>query len=158
MKIAFTGPECSGKSTVSKIIAAQLGLPWKREFAREYLESLGRKYLPKDIITIAEKQAELWNEKSFVADTEMLVCSIWYEEKTGTRSSEIEALLNQQDFDVYFLCKPDLPWEFDALRENPTDRERLFEIYQARLDQMNVPYIVIEGSMEQRVNKVKESI
>lgn len=158
MKIAFTGPECSGKSTVSKIIADQLGMSWKKEYAREYLENIGRKYTPKDIVKIAQKQVELWKEKSFIADTEMLVCSIWFEEKTGKRAPEIEMLLDQQEFDIYFLCKPDLPWEFDELRENPTDRERLFTIYHRRLKEMGVNFVIIEGSIEQRVTSVKKHI
>lgn len=116
MKIAFTGPECSGKSTVSKALAEQLQFPWAREFAREYLEQLGREYTFEDIITIAKEQFDLWKENTFIADTEMLVCSIWYEEKTGHRSDEIESLLLAQEFDIYFLCKPDIPWEFDILQ------------------------------------------
>lgn len=158
MRIAFTGPECSGKSTVSKALAEQLNLPWAREFAREYLETLGRDYTSDDIITIAQEQYDLWKEGALIADTEMLVCSIWYEEKTGKRAGEIESLLQTQEFDLYFLCNTDLPWEFDKLRENPNDRERLFEIYKARLDELKLPYIIIEGNMEQRIIKAYETI
>jgi len=153
MKIAFTGPECSGKSTTSKALSQQVNLPWVKEAAREYLEQHGRDYTPDDIITIAQIQFALWKENAFVADTEMLVCSIWYEEKTGKRAAEIELLLQQQDFDIYFLCRPDLPWEFDELRENPTDRERLFEVYKTRLDELNIPYTILEGNLTQRLNK-----
>lgn len=158
MKIAFTGPECSGKSTVSKALAEQLQLPWIKEFAREYLEGLDRDYVTDDIITIAQQQYALWKENTFIADTEMLVCSIWYEEKTGHRSAEIESLLQAQEFDVCFLCKPDIPWEFDELRENPNDRERLFELYKSRLDELGLPYTVIEGNMEQRTAQAYDVI
>jgi nicotinamide riboside kinase len=158
MKIAFTGPECSGKSTVSKALAEQFQLPWVREFAREYLEGLDRDYVTDDIITIAQHQYALWKEDTFIADTEMLVCSIWYEEKTGNRSDEIEPLLQAQKFDIYFLCKPDIPWEFDELRENSNDRERLFELYKTRLDEMELPYTVIEGNMEQRAAQAYDVI
>ena len=158
MKIAFTGPECSGKSTVSKALAEQFQLPWVREFAREYLEGLDRDYVTDDIITIAQHQYALWKEDTFIADTEMLVCSIWYEEKTGNRSDEIESLLQAQEFDMYFLCKPDIPWEFDELRENSNDRERLFELYKTRLDEMELPYTVIEGNMEQRATQAYDVI
>jgi nicotinamide riboside kinase len=151
MRIAITGPECSGKSTLSEQLAAELNLPWTPEHARVYLERLGRPYVPEDVITIAKEQAAQWINTSFIADTEMLVCSIWYEEKTGETSSEIEQLLAQQNFDLYLLCNPDLPWEFDELRENPTDRDRLFERYMAGLDELSLPYVVINGSAENRV-------
>jgi nicotinamide riboside kinase len=158
MKIAFTGPECSGKSTTSKALAQQFHLPWVREYAREHLEQLGREYAPDDIITIAQKQFALWKENAFVADTEMLVCSIWYEEKTGKRSDEIESLLRAQKFDLYFLCQPDIPWEFDELRENPDDRERLFEIYKSRLEEHSLPYILIKGDMKERFTIATETV
>lgn len=151
MRIAITGPECSGKSTLSEQLAWELDLPWTPEHARDYLGRLGRPYVPEDIIAIAKEQAAQWINTSFIADTEMLVCSIWYEEKTGETSVEIEQLLTEQNFDLYLLCTPDLPWAFDELRENPTDRDRLFEQYKARLDELSLPYVVISGTTENRL-------
>lgn len=151
MRIAITGPECSGKSTLSEQLTWELDLPWTREHARDYLGRLGRPYVPEDIIAIAKEQAAQWINTSFIADTEMLVCSIWYEEKTGETSVEIEQLLTEQNFDLYLLCTPDLPWAFDELRENPTDRDRLFEQYKARLDELSLPYVVISGTTENRL-------
>ncbi len=151
MRIAITGPECSGKSTLSEQLTWELDLPWTPEHARDYLGRLGRPYVPEDIIAIAKEQAAQWINTSFIADTEMLVCSIWYEEKTGETSVEIEQLLTEQNFDLYLLCTPDLPWAFDELRENPTDRDRLFEQYKARLDELSLPYVVISGTTENRL-------
>jgi nicotinamide riboside kinase len=151
MRIAITGPECSGKSTLSEQLTWELDLPWTPEHARFYLGRLGRPYVPEDIIAIAKEQAAQWINTSFIADTEMLVCSIWYEEKTGEKSLDIEQLLTEQNFDLYLLCTPDLPWAFDELRENPTDRDRLFEQYKARLDELSLPYVVISGTTENRL-------
>lgn len=151
MRIAITGPECSGKSTLSEQLTWELDLPWTPEHARVYLGRLGRPYVPEDIIDIAKEQAAQWINTSFIADTEMLVCSIWYEEKTGEKSLDIEQLLTEQNFDLYLLCTPDLPWAFDELRENPTDRDRLFEQYKARLDELSLPYVVISGTTENRL-------
>ena len=151
MRIAITGPECSGKSTLSEQLTWELDLPWTPEHARVYLGRLGRPYVPEDIIAIAKEQAAQWINTSFIADTEMLVCSIWYEEKTGEKSLDIEQLLTEQNFDLYLLCTPDLPWAFDELRENPTDRDRLFEQYKARLDELSLPYVVISGTTENRL-------
>ena len=40
LKIAFTGPESSGKSTTSKALAEFLNGIWIEEYAREYLQSV----------------------------------------------------------------------------------------------------------------------
>ena len=37
LKIAFTGPESSGKSTLSSWLSAEIKLPLIEEYAREYL-------------------------------------------------------------------------------------------------------------------------
>ena len=56
----------------------------------------------------------------------------------------------RRQYDLWLLCKPDLPWEPDPLRENPDDRERLFERYEELLDQLGKPYAVISGAGELR--------
>ena len=45
----------------------------------------------------------------------------------------------------YLLCPPDLPWEADPLRENPHDRERLYDLYRRRLMDLGAIYQVISG-------------
>ena len=55
-KIVFTGPECSGKSTLSKAIAKKMQLPLVEEYARQYLNSLGRNYIYSDLAQIAKGQ------------------------------------------------------------------------------------------------------
>ena len=38
VRIAFTGPECSGKSTMAKWLADEYSLKIVEEYAREYLQ------------------------------------------------------------------------------------------------------------------------
>ena len=51
-KVVFTGPECSGKSTLSSAIANKFNLPLVKEYAREYLNNLNREYNYSDLIKI----------------------------------------------------------------------------------------------------------
>jgi nicotinamide riboside kinase len=46
-------------------------------------------------------------------------------------------ILKKQKFNHYFLCKPDIPWEEDPLRENSENRDELFEIYLQELKKQN---------------------
>ena len=55
-KIVFTGPECSGKTTLSKEIAKHFNLVWVQEYARQYLENLERSYNYYDLKKIAQGQ------------------------------------------------------------------------------------------------------
>ena len=72
----------------------------------------------------------------------------------------IEDLLRRQNFDLYLLCDIDLPWVYDPLRENPNieERKELFEIYKNTLTKMNVPFGIVRGSDEERVNNSLEII
>ncbi|MBK9103055.1 MAG: ATP-binding protein [Saprospiraceae bacterium] len=56
--ITIVGPESSGKTTLARKLAAYLGCPWVPEYAREYLEGLGRRYEEADLKEIAAGQLE----------------------------------------------------------------------------------------------------
>ncbi len=96
--------------------------------------------------------------RSFVADTEQTVLKIWAEEKFGECPAEIETAWERQSYDHIFLCKPDLPWEPDPLRENPEDRDRLFDIYLKSLQSSGQSFSIIEGQGDVRIQKALEKL
>lgn len=159
IKIAFTGPESSGKTTLAKIIATNFKGDYVEEFARVYLES-NPTYTQRDLEVIAEGQVNLWNIESdfLVADTEMTVMCIWSHYKFGNISDKIRNLFEAQQFDLLFLCKPDIPWEFDILRENPINRDELFDLYHSFLIENKQNFVVVEGNEQQRLSIVKTAI
>ena len=165
-RIAVTGPECSGKSTLCSDLKKSLKAELVEEYARKFLENLGRVYVEKDLISIAEGQcrlieaaAESGNEH-LISDTEMLVMYIWSKVKYGRVNESILQLLNNQKFDLYLLCKPDFDWEPDPLREHPIkdDREALYEQYKFFLEKNNLPFAVMEGSATSRLKKALKRI
>jgi len=57
------------------------------------------------------------------------------------------------------LCKPDIPWEPDPLRENGGEvREKLYEIYKAELVQRNLPFVEIRGEGGERLQNAIDAI
>jgi NadR type nicotinamide-nucleotide adenylyltransferase len=157
IRIAITGPESSGKTTLAEQLALQTNGTWIPEFAREFLERLNRPYTQDDLDTIAKGQIESWEKysesKIQFCDTDMLVMKVWSDFKFGSCSSFILDALNEQTFDHYFLCQPDIEWEEDPLREHPEQREELFELYVAELKVRNLSFTVIGGSLEERLVK-----
>ena len=89
----------------------------------------------------------------FLCDTDMITIRIWSQEKFGHVHPEIENLVQRTEYDYWVLCRPDIPWEPDPLRENPHDRDRLFEVFEQNLRDLGRPFIVIEGSHEERMRK-----
>ena len=154
LRIAFTGPECSGKTTLCEWLSKELGCSFAQEYAREYLKE-NSKYRYEDLESIAQGQFNV-NQKSRLCDTEMLVMEIWSNVKFQKVSPSLRVLLENQQFDLYFLCKPDFIWEADPLRENPNNREQLFELYVERLKELNWPYCILEGSIDDRKRRIIE--
>ena len=161
MKFAFTGPESSGKTTLSKAIAEKIQANYYPEFSREYLNKRNGTYTKKDLDKIALSQFEFITQidkKNQVYDTEMLFIQIWSEFKYHSCSELILNLVQQQQIDHYFLCSPDIPYEEDPLRECPEQRDELFDIYLNKLTTYNVPFSIIKGTPSERIEKTLEII
>ncbi len=154
-RFAITGPESSGKTTLAQNLADQLKVAWVPEFARDYLLARNGIYEENDLVEIALGQVSAWKKMEeqdiVICDTEMLVMKVWSEVKYNKVDPIILQALCEQQFDHYFLCRPDIPWEEDPLREHPEQREALFEIYLKELKTRKLPFTIIEGNMQQRL-------
>ncbi len=154
IKIAISGPESSGKTTLTKALALDFNSPFAEEYARIHLEN-NPNYSQEDLEIMAKGQLALWSKlpQSQIRfyDTEFMVFKIWSEEKYNSCSPLIENELKNQRFDLYFICSPDIPWEYDPLRENELDRDQLFEKYIALATKMKYPFKVLEGSHPERL-------
>jgi nicotinamide riboside kinase len=88
-----------------------------------------------------------------LCDTDMITVRIWSEEKYGRCDPELVKLTEEWPYDYWLLCRPDIPWEPDPLRENPHDRDRLFTVYERMLRDLSKPFSVIEGDRATRMRK-----
>lgn len=159
LKIAFTGPESSGKSTLASWLSEEIDGVYCEEFARNYLTGK-QNYDEDDLLKIAKGQLLIWEnvdpKKHLIADTELIVIEIWSNWKFNKCDTFINSQLKKQDFDFYFLCKPDIPWVYDPLRESPNDREDLYKIYFETLTNYKFNFCVLEGSLVNRQTLVKQ--
>jgi nicotinamide riboside kinase len=166
IKIAITGPESTGKTFLSEMLAAHFHCLQRPEFARTYLESINRPYRFDDLLAIAIGQQEAEEDliqknipsKFLLCDTELTVIKIWSEDKFGTCDPRIISAWEEQDYDLYLLMKPDLAWEPDPQREDPHRRDYLFSLYQSELKILNANVIEIGGGLEQRFEKAVKVI
>jgi nicotinamide riboside kinase len=151
--LVFTGPESSGKSTLASWLANSHDLPLVNEYAREYLTTLSRKYILSDLDKIAKGQQfleHLGQNKIIICDTDLLTLYIWKLEVFGLCDLHMAETISSYKNRFYLLCKPDIPWEEDPLRENPLDRNRLFDVYQEHLSFFDLDYLIIEGDLQTR--------
>ena len=158
--LIITGPESSGKTTLAERLAREFDLPLVPEVARSYFAERGTThYDSADLLAIAERQHAAERAASeqgapwVVADTDQFVLQLWWQEKFGAvpeRLLELRPNALELSLRHYLLCYPDLAWEPDPLRENPSDRQRLFRLQLAALEERSANYRVIWGQGEQR--------
>ena len=161
-KIIVTGPESSGKTTLCKSLSEHFNIPFVEEFSREYLNNQSGNSTQSDLVRIAKGQLlkEQINEEILICDTDLITIKIWSEYKYGSCNNWILEQIEKQKTKnrFYLLCKPDIPWETDPLRENPANREELFKIYQEELEKLHHNYFIVEGTEDERIVKCVSSI
>ena len=174
-KIVVIGPESTGKSTLCGYLADYYNTLWCPEFAREYLLENGTAYTIDDLITITKGQLDAVQKytralqsqidlteivKPLIVDTDMYVMKVWAEYVFGTCPTFVLNEINKQDYDLYLLCKPDIPWVKDELREYPDEkpRQELFQIYKDILINQQTPWVEISGGFEERNQKAVAAI
>ncbi len=192
-KIAVIGPESTGKSELTKALALHYSAPHVDEYARTYVEQLGRPYTYDDVCAIAKVQIEaekLYSSSSgsstekpnvshsdactanndprhsriaekptFVFfDTELIITKVWFEYCYKTVPSFVNQQLSTGFFDLYLLCDTDLPWVPDQVREHGHDREFFREWYRREIEQLNKPYVLVQGLDELRLSNAIKAI
>ena len=180
LKIILTGPESSGKTTLAHQLARHLNAPLVEEYARTFFEKNETpQYKQEDLFNIAKGQLDLEQQtykvfenliglspQLFICDTDLLTIKIWSNQVYGNCSKELTQLIDNQLVNVpsniteyYFLCSPEgIEWEDDPLRENPNDRQRLFDIYEKELQFYKKKYQILRGSFKERLEKAIATI
>lgn len=162
-KIVITGPESSGKSTLCRQLAACFELPYVAEYARIYLENSGPDYDRKILDKIAARQMRSISSASHIyprnfVDTSAVVLIVWYEIRFKEVPTWLISSLEDEKDAYYLLCAPDIPWQEDVLRENPTDRHLLFERYKYWLEKCQKPFSEVSGLAQSRFENAKKIV
>lgn len=158
-RVAITGPESTGKSTLAKELAEHYKTVFVPEIARLYIDALERPYEQNDLLEIAKLQCAeedkliIRTNKILICDTDLLVIKIWSEFKYGNCDNWILEELCKRKYDIHLLCNIDLPWQDDVQREHPDKRQELFDLFHYDLRKMRVPYEIITGKESDRTKK-----
>jgi NadR type nicotinamide-nucleotide adenylyltransferase len=157
-KIAIVGPESTGKSTMTPLLAKHYQTLWVPEYARYYCASLTADCTLQDEINMFYGQVALEDatlaiaEQDFIfCDTTFITVKIWSDEMLGETPQVVLDALPERRYDLYLLLDIDLPWQEDPLRDFPHLREHFMQIWHKELKALHANYVVISGQ-EQRLS------
>ena len=157
-RIIITGPESSGKTQLSKLLAEHFKTDWVSEYAREYVENLDKTYTIFDLEKIAKRQIDIdvqilrKNEGIIFYDTWLIITKVWFSEVYKQIPIWLNKHIVSSKIDLFLLCEPDIEWEEDPVRENKNNRDFLFNKYKAELDFYKFNYKIISGQGVNRLN------
>jgi hypothetical protein len=113
--IIITGAESTGKSALTEGLANHFQLPFIPEFARSYIENLGRKYNYNDLILIAKNQIQQLNEFKqsglhwIFSDTWLIITKIWFEEVFGKSPGWLDSEIKKRKSTFFWFAIPIYP-------------------------------------------------
>ena len=133
IRIAITGVESTGKTTLTEALIARLGAVAVRECARYDAEVIAGKATLATLERLADAQTEACEAgvqeagatgaACVVSDTDALVLKLWGEHAFDRAPAGLERLEAWPDLTL--LCAPTIPWEADPLRSMPGFEARL---------------------------------
>lgn len=163
-RVCIFGPESTGKSTLTKQLAAHYQTAFVPEYARTHLEPKRGHIVKEDMIHIARGHAALEDAAAYQAnrilfsDTDLLTTTLWSHKLFDQCDPWIEAQAMARPHDLYLLMDVDLPWVQDDIRYYPEERASFFEACKQLLEQHNRPYVIISGQGPQRLRAAIDAV
>jgi len=175
IKIVLFGPESTGKTVLAQALAAHYDTLWVPEFARSYLENkiafydgLGKSSeeicLESDIPPIvmgqiaSEDSISDQAKKLIFFDTNPLQTSVYVKYYYQKKYDWLINLLQIRTYDHYLLMDIDIAWEADPLRDRPNNRLEIFELFKNELDARDIPFTLVNGNAENRINNAIKAV
>ncbi|MFL6656617.1 MAG: AAA family ATPase [Massilia sp.] len=164
-RVAILGAESSGKSTLAAALAAHYDTLWVPEYLREFVETENRVPREEDQVGIARTQ--LANEDAAAAlasrflfcDTTPMMTALYSRWYWGRVDAQLALLERHHDYAYTIVTAPDSPWEADGLqRESEAVRQTIHEQVLQMLGERAIPYLLVTGSLPQRVQQAARYI
>lgn len=161
-RIAILGAESSGKSLLAEALARRYQTLWVPEYLREFVDTQQRVPREEEQILIATTQVQRENEllkranNWLFCDTTPLMTAIYSRHYFIQADAALAQLEQSHSYDFTLVTAPDFPWSADGLqRESASVRQRVHEELLTVLDDREIPFLLVEGSLQHRIEQVE---
>jgi len=162
-RLVLLGAESSGKTTLSIALAAALGTTWVPEFGRTLHEQKLGALVYEDLLYIGRRQLELEDEATaqahgwLICDTNAATTALYsyyYFHRCDPALQRLAEVCRQR-YAHTFVCMPTTPFEDDGWRGPEALRQFQHGAILMQLEMLDIPYTLLDGSVEERVSKVR---
>lgn len=167
-RIVVTGPESTGKTTLSMRLAEAANAEWVPEASRVYAERKGGELLASDVAPIAREhirladaaaeKAQAEGKQLLVADTDLLSTVVYARHYYRMVPPWVERVERARRADLYLLCDIDVPWIPDGIRDRPSNRDEMFALFRDALVRRKAPFVLVRGSWDERWSIAEQAI
>jgi len=170
-RVTIFGAESTGKTTLSKQLAGELGGQWLFEYARPYLENTVNEITPRSMNAIWEGQGALQRHADnltsspfIIQDTDLFsTVGYWqfphWQTTIGSCPKGLISDANDLRSDLYIVTRSTIPFEPDPLRYGGDVREGSDEYWIGICKQYNLPYVVLDANdRTERLTEAKEHV
>jgi HTH-type transcriptional regulator, transcriptional repressor of NAD biosynthesis genes len=162
-RVAILGGESSGKSSLAQALAGRFETSFVPEYGRELWVEREGKLVFSDLLRIAERQVELEEQAArasvryLFCDTSPLTTLHYCRDLFGSADPKLERLAGRR-YDLCVLCAPDFAFVQDGTRRTDEFRRHQHEFFRHALEQRGDPWLLAEGSTEERIGAVKRAL
>lgn len=164
-RVVLIGAESTGKTTLATHLAAHYRTAWLPEYVRQFVEAKGASPVAEDVPAIARghlaaaRAAEAAGHRLLLYDTDLVSTCVYSRYYYGACPAWIEQASREHHADLYLFTDTDIPWEPDpGQRDGPEVRAALHELFREELDRRGLPYVLLSGSLDQRLRTAIRAI
>ena len=167
LRIVVVGAESTGTTTLSKALAEKFHTPWVPEYGRLYSEAFEftpHEWTNAEFTHIAqtqqqfEKQAAITSQGVVVCDTNAFATTIWQDRYMGAITKDVAVIAKNDKATLYILTGDEIPFVQDGLRDGEHIRHHMHQRFIKELRLLNVPYILVTGSKEIRLETAFKAV
>lgn len=160
LRVVLTGSECTGKTTLARILARELDTLVVPEMARAHAEAKRGALDATDVEPIARAQmraddeamarASVEGRRVLVLDTDLVSTTVYARHYYGTCPAWIDAEARARRADLYLLCDIDVRWVSDPARDRPYHRAEIHAMFVTALTALGARWTTVRGLGEVR--------
>lgn len=168
-KVVLLGGESTGKSTLVQMLAKEFRTKAVVEYGRDFWEMHHDAHGQLSLVQLVElaeshrhheDQALVSANEYVFVDTNAITTRYYSQLYHGVVHPELERLarLCAERYDKVFVCGTDIPFEQDGTRQDAAHREVMQRALVRQLEEWGIPFVLLSGSVAERVRHVKNHL